>query len=99
MCGYQEVDPNASMEPLSEGEPVDGPLENTELNLTDMFPMEPEGEPEHAPLSGRFGTAQLEDPNLANSLQQVTVIKEKPIEGVSQPNYPHFAIKNQFSIK
>ena len=50
--------------------------------MGDQFPMDHEATPEPASLSGRFRTAQLEDPNQSRALQQVTVVDRKPIEGV-----------------
>ncbi|CAL8341709.1 unnamed protein product [Gadus morhua 'NCC'] len=49
--------------------------------MDNLFPMDHEATPEPASLSGRFGTAQLEDPNLTSALQQVTVVDGKAIEG------------------
>ncbi|XP_064195362.1 uncharacterized protein LOC135256967 [Anguilla rostrata] len=95
MCGFQEVDPQASTEPLSEDDADDARLEEGEASLDSIFPMDHEVEPEPASLMGRFGTAQLEDSNLASALQQVTVVDGKPIEGVSQITYPHFSIKKK----
>ena len=39
-----------------------------------------------------FGTAQLEDPNLAQAWRSVAVIEGTPQEGVSRPPYPYFAV-------
>lgn len=60
-----------------------------------LFLMDHEVVPEPASLAGQFSTAQLEDPNLASALQQVTVVDGKPMEGVSQITYPHFSIKKK----
>ncbi|KAF1388735.1 hypothetical protein PFLUV_G00065720 [Perca fluviatilis] len=83
MCGFQEVDPQVSTGAPSEGESGEASQEEGEASLNDMFPMDPEVEPEPASLAGRFGTAQLEDPNLAHALQQVTVVDGKPMEGLT----------------
>ena len=82
MCGLHEVDPQGSTEPLSESDSGDARQEEEEASMGDLFPIDHEAAPEPASLSGRFGTAQLEDPNLANALQQVTVVDGKAIEGV-----------------
>ena len=50
-------------------------------SLEDIFPMDHDVAPEPASLVGWFGTAQLEDPNLASALQQVSVVDGKPVEG------------------
>jgi len=63
--------------------------------LEDLFPQNPEDQPLPGPLAGRFVTARLEDTNLTSSLQQVSVIDGKLIDGVRPLNYPHFAIKNK----
>eukprot|EP00063_Salmo_salar_P045966 XP_014020801.1 PREDICTED: uncharacterized protein LOC106582338 [Salmo salar] len=78
MCGFQEVDPQASTDPLSEGDSVEARLEGEVASLDDMFPIDHEVAPDPA---GRFGTTQLEDPYLASALQQVTMVDGKPVEG------------------
>ncbi|KAJ8334031.1 hypothetical protein SKAU_G00413500 [Synaphobranchus kaupii] len=85
LCGVQEVDDNASTEPLSEAESAN---EAQEASIGDLFPMDLEGAPEPTTLAGRFGTAQLEDPNLANALQQVKMVDGSLIEGVNQTPLP-----------
>ncbi|CAL8369859.1 unnamed protein product [Gadus morhua 'NCC'] len=66
--------------------------------MGDLFPIDHEAAPEPASLSGRFGTAQLEDPNLANALQQVTVVDGKAIEGnTTSRKYQVQPIKGTFS--
>ncbi|KAJ8395375.1 hypothetical protein AAFF_G00033600 [Aldrovandia affinis] len=83
MCGFQEVNPNASTEPLPESESADENHDDGEVSLADLFPMDLEGVPVSASLAGKFGTTQLEDPNLASALQQVTVVDGKPLEGIN----------------
>ena len=95
MCGLHEVDPQGSTEPLSGSDAGDTGQEAGEASMDNLFPMDHEATPEPASLSGRFGTAQLEDPNLTSALQQVTVVDGKAIEGVGLITYPHFAIKNK----
>ena len=109
-CGFQEVDPQASTDPLAEEESSadraeeeagyvenEGPPQGAEeADLGDLFPLNPAADvpPLAEPLAGRFGSAQLEDPNLARALQQVAVVDGQLINGVRQITYPHFAIKN-----
>ena len=95
MCGLHEVDPQGSTEPLSGSDAGDTGQEAGEASMDNLFLMDHEATPEPASLSGRFGTAQLEDPNLTSALQQVTVVDGKAIEGVGLITYPHFAIKNK----
>ena len=95
MCGLHEVNPQGSTEPLSGSDAGDTGHEAGEESMDNLFPMDHEATPEPASLSGRFGTAQLEDPNLTSALQQVTVVDGKAIEGVGLITYPHFAIKNK----
>ena len=45
-------------------------------------------------LTGRFGTALLEDPNLQNARGQVIVVDGVLLPGVSDWRYPHFKIKH-----
>ncbi|CAL8255780.1 unnamed protein product [Arctogadus glacialis] len=85
MCGLHEVDPQGSTEPLSGSDAGDTGQEAGEASMYNLFPMDHEARPEPASLSGRFGTAQLEDPNLTSALQQVTVVDGKAINGVEQP--------------
>ena len=54
--------------------------EESEANIGDLFPMDLEEVTEPTSLAGHFGTAQLEDPNLANALGQVKVVDGKPLE-------------------
>ncbi|KAJ8400556.1 hypothetical protein AAFF_G00393250 [Aldrovandia affinis] len=49
-----------------------------------MFPLDLEVVPESISLTGQFGTAQLEDPNLKKALQQVTVVDGTPFEGINE---------------
>jgi hypothetical protein len=73
MCGFQEVDSYASTKPLSDGDSVEARLEGEVASLEEMFPMDHEVAPEPSLVSW-FDTAQLEDPNLASALQQVTTV-------------------------
>ncbi|KAJ8344651.1 hypothetical protein SKAU_G00288440 [Synaphobranchus kaupii] len=57
-------------------------------DLADLFPQNPNDQPVPAPLAGRFGTAQLEDANLTSSLQQVSVVDGKLLDGQVAPR-PH----------
>ncbi|KAJ8346844.1 hypothetical protein SKAU_G00282450 [Synaphobranchus kaupii] len=88
LCGVQEVDDNASTEPLSEAESANEAQEDGEASIGDLFPMDLEGAPEPTTLAGHFGTAQLRDPNLANALQQVKMVDGSLIEGVNQERRP-----------
>jgi hypothetical protein len=45
-------------------------------------------------LTGQFGMAQLEDPNLQNARVQVIAVDGVLLPGVSDRRYPHFAIKH-----
>ena len=80
-------------EPLSEGASGEARLEEGVASLEDMFLMDHEVAPEPTSLAGKFGTSQLKDPSLASTLQQVTMVDGKPIEGVSHFTNPHFSIK------
>ncbi|CAL8371008.1 unnamed protein product [Arctogadus glacialis] len=88
MCGLHEVDPQGSTEPLSGSDAGDTGQEAGEASMDNLFPMDHEARPEPASLSGRFGTAQLEDPNLTSALQQVTVVDGKAIEGATSETGP-----------
>ncbi|KAJ8401630.1 hypothetical protein AAFF_G00379470 [Aldrovandia affinis] len=62
--------------------------EEEEEGLGDLFPMDQEATPGPAPLAGRFGTAQLEDPNLTSALQQVSVVDGRLMDGVAEKIEP-----------
>ncbi|KAJ8392119.1 hypothetical protein AAFF_G00079250 [Aldrovandia affinis] len=90
LCGFQEVDPLMSTEPLPEGESSEAPgvvngtaqeEEEEEEGLGDLFPMDQEATPGPAPMAGHFGTAQLEDPNLTCALHQVSVVDGRMMDG------------------
>ena len=89
MCGLHQVDPQGSTDPLLESDSGDSRQEAVEASMGDLFPMGREATPEPA---SRFGTAQLEDPNLSSALQ---LVDGMPIEGVRLVIYPHFATKNK----
>ena len=116
LCGFQEVDPDGSTDPLSDGAasaaaeraeeetpiaapeerpPSPTPLSEEENNLIEMFPLGSDGPLMPTRLTGRFGAAQLEDPNLASALSQVAVVDGKPVNGVRPLTHPFFAIKNK----
>jgi len=63
-------------------------LLNSVTSGTPEFPQNPDDQPLPGPLAGRFGTAQLEDPNLTSALQQVS--DGKLMDGVRQLSFPHF---------
>ena len=69
--------PRCQQNPPSESDSGEARLAEGVASLEDMFPMDHEVAPEHASLVGRFSTAQLEDPNLASALQQVTMVDGK----------------------
>ncbi|KAK0132837.1 hypothetical protein N1851_032052 [Merluccius polli] len=53
-------------------------------DLLEMFPLGSDAPPLPARLTGRFGVAQLEDPNLASALSQVAVVDGQPVQGLAQ---------------
>ncbi|KAG5261141.1 hypothetical protein AALO_G00300500 [Alosa alosa] len=44
------------------------------------------------PLTGQYGTAQLQDPTLTNALKNVQVIEGVVLGDRTSPTYPHFAV-------
>ncbi|XP_063044707.1 uncharacterized protein LOC134438913 [Engraulis encrasicolus] len=44
------------------------------------------------PLSGQYGTAQLQDPTLINALRTVQVLEGTVLGDSTSPSYPHFAV-------
>lgn len=44
------------------------------------------------PLSGQYGTAQLQDPTLVNALRNVQVLEGTVLGNRTSPTYPHFAV-------
>ena len=75
--------------------PSPTPLSEEENNLIEMFPLGSDSPLMPTQLTGRFGAAQLEDPNLASALSQVAVVDGKPVNGVRPLTHPFFAIKNK----
>lgn len=51
------------------------------MSLADILPLDLEVVSETASLAGRFGTAQLEDLNITNALQQVIAVDGTPFKG------------------
>ncbi|XP_056293257.1 uncharacterized protein LOC130208251 isoform X4 [Pseudoliparis swirei] len=54
----------------------------TEASSNEVFSEFPMAEEENAVSPGQFGTAQLEDPNLEQARQNLTVIEGNPAEGI-----------------
>ncbi|XP_048100896.1 uncharacterized protein LOC125295597 [Alosa alosa] len=50
------------------------------------------GTKELPPLTGQYGTAQLQDPTLTNALKNVQVIEGVVLGDRTSPTYPHFAV-------
>ncbi|XP_041941973.1 uncharacterized protein LOC121705196 [Alosa sapidissima] len=51
-----------------------------------------QGTKELPPLTGQYGTAQLQDPTLANALRNVQVMEGVVLGDRTSPTYPHFAV-------
>ena len=93
MCGFQEVDPQASTEPLSEGDSGEARLEGEVASLEDMFPMDHEVAPEPTSPSVRHGPtggSQLGQRSLAGNHGGWKA------HGRGNSNHlPHFSIKKK----
>ncbi|KAJ8284527.1 hypothetical protein COCON_G00033770 [Conger conger] len=63
---------------------AESPPVKEEDDVGDLFPKNPDNQPLPAPLAGRFGTAQLEDPNLISSHQPVLVVDSKLMDRAVQ---------------
>ena len=69
------------------------PLE--EIQSEDVFSEFPQVEADETLRPGRFGSAQLHDPNLTQAWRDVRVIEGQKQDGVSQVSFPHFMVKNK----
>ena len=89
MAAPERNSPLSSAEnPGSGGPEVEGPSSSEVFSEYPAADVDIEGKP------GKFGTAQLADPNLEQARQGVKVVDGVPMEGVSTTTYPHFAMKN-----
>ena len=70
----------------------DGP--SSEEDFTEAFSEFPLAEEGPGDRRGQLGTAQLEDPNLEQARRNLMVLEGKPVAGVSDVIFPHFALKN-----
>lgn len=52
-----------------------------------------QGTKELLPLTGQYGTAQLQDPTLANALRNVQALEGVVLGERTSPTYPHFAVR------
>lgn len=65
--------------------------ENTPGKMFSEFPFPEKGK---GTSPRQFGTAQVTDPNLEQARTSVGAACGKPVEGVSDRSFPHFAVKN-----
>ena len=60
-----------------------------------VFSEFPQVEADETLRPGRFGSAQLQNPNLTQPWRDVQVIEGQNQDGVSQVSFPHFMVKNK----
>jgi len=58
-----------------------------------------QGTKELPPLTGQYGTAQLQDPTLTNALRYVHVLEGVVLGDRTSPTYPHFAVSRGKCIR